>query len=749
MSSEQQTDFDQGEMQIIQHAYEDMLQSCIRKFNDEDKSLIQKAFDLANQAHNGVRRKSGEPYILHPIAVAKIVGEDIGLGAKSIAGALLHDVVEDTTYTNQDIAEMFGEKVAYLVEGLTKLDIAFDSQNTSAQAETMKKILETLIYDIRVIIIKLADRLHNMRTLDAMAAHKREKIISETLFLYAPLAHRLGLYGIKSELEDLCLKFQHPEIFNEISEKVETTATERNAFIQTFIAPIEEKMKESDIQYEITGRVKSIYSIWKKMVNKQIPFEEVYDLFAIRIVFETFKTIPEKTQCWHIYSLITDLYKSNYDRLRDWVSTPKANGYEALHCTVMGPEGRWVEVQIRSQRMEELAERGVAAHWRYKDKNNAQDGEIDRWLQQIREMLENNDENAIEFLDQFKLNLNLSEIVCFTPKGKMISMPKGCSVLDFAYEIHSHIGNQCIGAKINNKLVPLNYIVQNGDQIEVLTSIHQHPQEDWLEHVISAKARSGIRLAIRNQQRQYTKLGQELIAMRLEENNLTPTSKLFKRLLDHFNVSSRDELFIKAGSGQLNLTEIELFAKKDPKSRWKRYWQLQFLTKHRNKDLDEHANISGDKKQVYELGEVGMNDENLSYVNSDCCHPIPGEAVICFREESGEVLVHHKNCKIAIRHAAQHGNQIVNYIWKEHKNHSFPFTIILEGFDRVGILSELANIIAGKYNVNIRSMSFDSNEGIFTGRIALLVNHIKGANKVLNELKQIKGMKSVKRVTEE
>lgn len=748
MSSEQQIEFDQSEVLSIQHAYEDMLDSCIRKFSDQDRDLIQKAFDLANKAHNGVRRKSGEPYILHPIAVAKIVGQDIGLGAKSIAGALLHDVVEDTSYTNRDIAEMFGEKVAYLVEGLTKLDIAFDAQNTSAQAETMKKILETLIYDIRVIIIKLADRLHNMRTLDAMAAHKREKVISETLFLYAPLAHRLGFYSIKSELEDLCLKFQHPEIFNEILEKVQSSASERNAFIQTFITPIEEKLKESDIQYEINGRVKSIYSIWKKMASKQIPFEEVYDLFAIRIVFEPFKTIPEKTQCWHIYSLITDLYKSNYDRLRDWVSTPKANGYEALHCTVMGPQGRWVEVQIRSHRMEELAERGVAAHWRYKDKNHAQDGELDRWLKQVREMLENNDENAIEFLDQFKLNLNLSEIVCFTPKGKMISMPTGCSVLDFAYEIHSQIGNQCIGAKINNKLVPLNYILQNGDQIEVLTSTHQQPQEDWLDHVISAKARSGIRLAIRNQQRHYTKLGQELIALRLEENELAPTSKLFKRLYDHYKVATRAELFIKAGSGQLNLTDIELFAKKEPKNRWKRYWQLQFISKLRNKHSEEQTS-TGTKKLVYELGETGLNGENLSYITSDCCHPIPGEAVICFREENGEIYVHHKNCKIAIRRAAQHGHQIVNYAWKDHKNHSFPFTIVLEGFDRVGILSELANIIAGKYNVNIRSMNFDSDEGIFTGKIALLVTHIKGASKVLNELKQIKGMRSVKRIVSE
>lgn len=744
------------EQNMVNEHFEEMLSSCIRDIDENGVSMIRRAFEFANEAHMGVRRKSGEPYILHPIAVARIVAHEIGLGAKSISSALLHDVVEDTEFTIEDIEHRFGPKIAYLVDGLTKMSGVFD-QNASLQAENFRKMLLTITDDIRVIIIKLADRLHNMRTLDSMPPHKQMKIASETIYLFAPLAHRLGLYAIKTELEDLSLKYRFPEAYNSIQKRIEETETTRYELIQQFTHPILEKLQESNIIFDMNSRMKSVYSIWRKMQVKKVSFEEIYDLFAIRIVFTPSPGIPERAQCWHIYSIITEIYKPKPDRLRDWVSTPKANGYEALHCTVMGPLGTWVEVQIRSERMNDIAERGFAAHWKYKsgDQTAAErESELDKWIRRIRELLEDPKSDAIEFLEDFKLNLFGAEIVLFTPKGMEKVMPQGTTALDFAYEIHSEIGNHAIGAKVNHKLVPLNHTLNSGDQVEILTANNQKPQSEWLNFATTAKAKSYIKSSIKSEVKNRIAKGKEILATRLQELGLTPNSRVLNKLLPAYNVQSKEEFYSKIGAGIINIDDFKKVLKQNKPNRFVRYWNITFgglvhISSESDRDtfLEDEVKSGVDLKKPFMLEEnVVDNTATLSYVRSECCRPIPGDDVIGYLDEDDNVVVHKKGCPEAIRLSTQHGDRIVNAKWSVHKLMSFLSRIEVRGIDRIGVLSDIAGLISNQLNVNMRRLTIESHDGIFEGFIDLYVHSRTDLNNLILGLMKIKGIDSINRV---
>lgn len=743
------------EKKNIQEHFEDLLNNCTRCNTEEDKALILKAFNLANEAHKGVRRKSGEPYIIHPISVAKIVTQEIGLGAKSIACALLHDVVEDTDYTVEDMERIFGPKIASIIDGLTKISGVFDA-NSSLQAENFRKMLLTIAEDIRVILIKLADRLHNMRTLDSLQPNKQMKIAGETIYLYAPLAHRLGLYAIKTELEDLSLKYRFPQVFEEIQTRIADSEKRRMQLIDNFSIPIINKLDENNIDYEITGRPKSIYSVWKKIQSKNVTFEDIYDLLAIRIIFKPLTNIPEKTQCWHIYSLVTDIYKPKPDRIRDWVSTPKANGYEALHCTVMGPNGQWVEVQIRTQRMDDIAERGFAAHWKYKDIDTAnQENELDKWIKRIREMLDNPQSDALEFLDEFKLNLFSSEIVVFTPKGDTKTLPKGATTLDLAYEIHSEIGNKAIGAKVNHKLVPLSYVLNSGDQVEIITATTQKPSWESLNYVITAKAKLAIKATLKAETKNRIEKGQNLIEKKLAELGITPSSRVFKKILPAYDCISKDELYSKIGSNLISLDDLKKILKKNTKSKWIKYWGLQLsINSLRKKEIDNYeddenedwtANQKIDVKAPYLLRET-QDEDPPSYIVAKCCNPIPGDEVIGFITPEENVIIHKATCVEAIRLMSQHGDRIVSAKWTTHKVLSFLARIEVRGMDRIGILSELVKVISDELRVNIRKLHIDSHDGIFDSTIDLYVHNITDLNSLSMNVMKIKGIDSVKRV---
>jgi GTP pyrophosphokinase len=562
------------EEQDAKKELEEILKSCPRSLSKDDYRMIYKAFELAMEAHKNVRRKSGELYIMHPLAVARIVAEEIGLGAKGITAALLHDVVEDTNYTLEDIQTIFNDKIASIVDGLTKLEGAFD-QTQSRQAENFRKLLLTMVEDVRVILIKLADRLHNMRTLDSMPEHKKLKIAGETLFIYAPLAHRLGLYAIKSELEDLSLKYEHPAVYDDISEHLKEYQIRNDHLLTRFSLPIIERLKNEDFEFDIKGRPKSIYSIWSKMQKKQIPFDEIYDLLALRIVFKPKDGVSEKIQCWQIYSLITDMYKPKPDRLRDWVSVPKANGYEALHATFMGPDGRWVEIQIRSERMDEIAERGFAAHWKYKGSTD-KESELDNWLKRIREVLENPDSDSLEFLDDFKLNLFSAEMMIFTPKGDVKVLRKGATALDLAFEIHSNIGYKCIGAKVNYRLVPLSHELKSGDQVEILTSERQTPKYEWLNYVTTAKAKTRIKEAFKKERKTMVQKGERLLEEALNSMKLTTNAKILKKIQGFYNLPVKDELFYKIGKNLIRLDNLPKILSDKTSNKWVRYWRGSF-----------------------------------------------------------------------------------------------------------------------------------------------------------------------------
>ena len=728
---------------LIKEKWDDLLLSCTKICkNDEDWNFIKRAFFLAKEAHEGVRRRSGEPYLLHPIAVAKIVIEEIGLGVKSVVAALLHDVVEDTEYTVEDMERIFGPKIASMVDGLTKMSGVFNA-DTSEQAEYFRKVLLTLSDDVRVILIKIADRLHNMRTLGSMPMNKQIKITGETIYLFAPLAYRLGLYSIKSELEDLCMKYRFPQQYEEITKKLQESEASRREFIDKFNAPIIAALNRDNFNYEISGRVKSVYSIWSKMQRKQIPFEEIYDLFAIRIVFKPLPFPSEKTQCWQIYSTITDIYTPKPDRLRDWISMPKANGYEALHATVMGPDGVWVEVQIRTQRMEEIAERGFAAHWKYKHATISQDeDEFDKWLKQIRAALNSPTENAVDFLDNFKLSLYTSEIVVFTPKGEARKMPYGATALDFAYDIHSKIGNNAISAKINHKLEPIITQINSGDQIEIITADNARPKPEWLDIVTTAKAKTAIKSFLKRERQNNIERGMQMLEEKMKSLNINLSGRVLRKIIPIYECSNKEELYSKIGAGIVSLDDLEKVLKINSKSKILKFWTL-FIPKKEKDEGDETADsdTAPDGTAAAEQGEP-------QFVMAECCKPIPGDKVVGYRDPAtGNIIVHKATCDELNRLAAQFGRNIVKeeIKWSQHKAMSYLVTVELRGIDRMGILLDLAKVVSGDFSINIREINIHSHDGIFEGSISLYVKDAESLYAVMDRLRGIKGIESVKR----
>ncbi|MDR1583823.1 MAG: RelA/SpoT family protein [Prevotellaceae bacterium] len=738
-----------AEKKLIDKQFEELLWSCSNS-TKESKDRIRKAFDFANHAHMGVRRKAGEPYILHPLTVAMIVIKEIGLGEDAICAALLHDVVEDADYTVEDIRFSFGDKVAELVDGLTKIEGVFD-KTQSKQAENFKKILLTLVTDINVILIKLADRLHNMRTLDAMSERKQFQIASETFYLFAPLADRLGFYKIKTELEDLSLKYYEPAAYKDIKEKIDKKEIESETFIQNFEVPIIEKLKEAEIEFVISSRFKSVYSIWRKMQNKNVSFEEIYDLFAIRIVFEPNSNLPERTQCWAIYSLITEIYRPKLERLRDWVGTPKANGYEALHCTLMGPEGVWVEVQIKTNRMDDIAERGIAAHWKYKISGKSKK-EFDNWLQQVRENLMANEENAENFVAKFKSNLLLPEIYVFTPKGEQRKLPKGATVLDFAYDIHSHIGNHAIAAKVNYKLVPLNHTLKSTDQVEIITTRTQKPKKEWFDFVTTVKAKNLIKSALKSEVKEHSKKGKEIIDQKLADLGIQPSARTYRKLIIAYKQGNKDALFSNVGAGLLTLDNFNKVIRENTPQKWVQYWSMQLglggrsKIKNLRKLVEERQHLNEKNEKINPKSTYILKDD-LSYKIAECCKPIPGDEIIGFTDNSASIItVHKRKCAMAIKLAAQHAEKIVNAQWSVHKILSFLTILEIRGIDRIGILKDLTDIIANRLNVNIRKLNIESHDGIFEGFIELYVHDKEDLNVLINAVQQIKGMDSVKRI---
>lgn len=727
---------------IIKEKWDDLLFSCTKICkNDEDWNLIKRAFFLAKEAHQGVRRRSGEPYLLHPIAVAKIVIEEIGLGVKSVVASLLHDVVEDTEYTVEDMERIFGPKIASMVDGLTKMSGVFNA-DTSKQAEYFRKVLLTLSDDVRVILIKIADRLHNMRTLGSMPLNKQIKITSETIYLFAPLAYRLGLYSIKSELEDLCMKYRFPQEYAEITRKLSESEASRQEFVDKFNAPIIAALNRDKINYEISARVKSVYSIWNKMQRKQIPFEEVYDLFAIRIVFKPLPFPSEKTQCWQIYSSITDTYTPKPDRLRDWISMPKANGYEALHSTVMGPDGVWVEVQIRTQRMEEIAERGFAAHWKYKHATISQDeDEFDKWLKQIRAALNSPTENAVDFLDNFKLSLYTSEIVVFTPKGESRKLPFGATALDFAYDIHSKIGNNAISAKINHKLEPITTTLNSGDQIEIITADNARPKPEWLDIVTTAKAKQAIKSFLKRERQHNIEHGMQMLDDKMKELNIKLSGRVLRKIVPAYGCRNKEELYSKIGAGIVTIDTLEKTLKVDSKSKILKFWTL-FIPK---KEEPEEGDAPVSPGEIQPSPDVEAEPQ---FRIAECCKPIPGDKVVGYRDPaSGDIIVHKATCDELNRLASQFGNNIVKekIKWSQHKAMSYLVTAEIRGIDRMGILLDLAKVVSDDFNINIREVNIHSHDGIFEGSVSLYVKDAEGLNAVMDRIRQIKGIETVKR----
>lgn len=729
-----------AEERLIQDYFDSLMKACDRKVSDEGKVRIQKAFEFANNAHAGVKRKSGEPYIIHPLAVAKIVVEEIGLSATSIISALLHDVVEDTDYTLEDISNLFGEKVASIVDGLTKLTEEFTAQHDSKQASNFRKMLMTLSDDVRVILIKLADRLHNMRTLDSMAPNKQLKIAAETLYIFAPLALRLGLYAIKSELEDLSLKYKHPDAYNQILFRLQNQREKRDYLVTEFIRPINEQLKLEGVEYTITERLKSIYSIWNKMQTKGVSFDEVYDLLAVRIVFKPKPNVSEKRQCFDILSLVTDIYKPKPDRIRDWITIPKANGYEALHVTVMGPQGKWVEIQIRTERMDEIAERGFAAHSKYKNINDVEN-ELDRWLQKIKEMLQNPESDALEFLDEFKMNLFSSEIIVFTPKGKMVNLPKNSTIIDFAYEIHTELGNHCIGAKINHKLVPVSHVLQSGDQVEILSSKTQTPQISWLSFLVTAKAKTKVKQSFKLDRKKHVEQGRKIIEDQLSRYKIIPSSDTLKKLSAYYGLTNKEQLYAQVGMGFLELDNLDEVLQTRRENKLAKFWKLSFSAKKEEPEQTPAGKIN--KKAPFILKE---DPEVLNYTLAKCCNPIPGDDVVGYVSDDVQVIIHKRNCPEALKLMTQQGDNIITAEWTKFKRLSYLCRIKLSGFDRVGIVNEVTTIISKQSNINMRTVHFDTHDGIFEGDLYLYIHSVQDLNDLMARLMKIKGMDTVDRI---
>lgn len=728
-------DEEQEKKEILKR-YKKLVTASRRRLEKGDRELIRKAFELAVEAHKDMRRKTGEPYIYHPIAVAQICAEEIGLGTTSIICGLLHDTVEDTEITLADIDGMFGERVTKIIDGLTKISGVFD-QTSSLQAENFRKMLLTLSDDIRVILIKLADRLHNMRTLESMAREKQIKIASETLYLYAPLAHRLGLNAIKTELEDLGLKYTHNDAYNEIVLKLEESEPERKKFIQKFIEPIKDILKEQAFKFRIFGRPKSVYSIYNKIKSKGVPFEEIYDLFAIRIVCDSLPD-EEKSDCWRIYSIITDFYHPSPERLRDWVSTPKANGYESLHTTVMGPEGNWVEVQIRTERMDEIAEKGYAAHWKYKDTASEKESQLEEWISKIREMLESPEENALDFIDDFKLNLFAEEIFVFTPKGEMRTIPSGATALDFAFEIHSKIGEHCIGAKVNHKLVPLSYVLKGGDQVELLTSKKQTPNDDWLGFVITAKAKAKIKHALKNERRKIAGDGREILERKFYKQKLEFTIQNIQDFTNFLKLSSSQEVFYRAAKEVIGIAEIKEFVKY--KLHPEKYIIKKLEKQHTVEEMVTQARGKGN------MLVIGDDMQQLDYKLSPCCTPIPGDDVFGFVTVGEGIKIHRVNCPNAAKLLANYAYRVVKAKWNSDKLLTFLASVKITGTDAMGIVNNITKVISTQHNVNMRSITFDTEDGIFEGTIMVYVHSTEHLTQLSNNLKKVPGVINVQRI---
>ncbi len=739
------SEFTQADYAVIGRDYADLKEAARKRCaNQAELDVVQKAFDFANEAHKGVRRRSGEPYILHPIAVAKIVVSNIGLGYKSIAAALLHDVVEDTDYTVDDIRNLFGEKIASLVDGLTKIKTVLDNEDKakqkSIQAENFKRILLTLNDDVRVVLIKLADRLHNCRTIEFMPEYKRDKILSETMFIFIPLAHRLGLYEVKSEMEDIWLRYKEPEVFNDITAKINRNINDKEKEIDEFILPISNALKTAGFNFEIKKRVKTPYSIWHKMVTKNITFDQIYDLYAVRIIFtpDESATESERDQCYHVFSIITGIYRYKSDRIRDWVKHPKNNGYEALHCTVMSHSGIWIEVQIRTRRMNDIAEKGIAAHWAYKKDGfvGENDSEMDKWISKVKEILVDPDVNALELLDIIHNDLTTSEIFVFTPKGDQKSIQKGATALDFAYSIHTEIGNRAIAAKVNMKLVPLSYELRTGDQVEIITAENEKPKREWLKFLQTRKARGIVLDYFKGERQESIRVGKKMVEEQLNAIGRKPDEATISAMLDGYEIFERsaDELYFRVGLGLLKLNNLDEIVKTGEVRTGKpRPWNFGWF---KGKDKE--------KKDSYVIGDV--NDTKHKYVIANCCNPIPGDSVVGFLASDGTITVHKKTCSVANSIAAKHGDRIVVPEWEGAvPDSSFLVRLSLKGFDRLGIINEISRYISLVMSVNIRRFYLGTEEGVFEGYIDLYVHDKDDLEKLIKKLNKIEGIQSVVR----
>ena len=756
--NEEQTTIEAADEKLINDAFQRLLNTYLASRHRKKVDIITKAFNFARQAHKGVRRLSGEPYIMHPIAVAQIACEEVGLGSTSICSALLHDVVEDTDYTTEDIENMFGPKIAQIVDGLTKISGGIFGEQASAQAENFKKLLLTMSDDIRVILIKICDRLHNMRTLESQPANKQYKIAGETLYIYAPLSNRLGLNKIKSELENLSFKYEHPDEYNSIKSKLASTEASRHELFDQFTAPIEEALQQMGVKYQIKERVKTPYSIWNKMQNKHVTFDEVYDILAVRIIFTPDKREEEINECFNIYVAISKIYKSHPDRLRDWLSHPKANGYQALHVTLMSKQGRWIEVQIRSDRMDEIAEQGFAAHWKYKDgmeKEFTEDEtELNDWLRTIKEILDDPQPDAMDFLDAIKLNLFASEIFVFTPKGEIKTMPAGCTALDFAFSIHTFLGSHCIGAKVNHKLVPLSHKLQSGDQVEILTSKSQHVQPSWTTFVSTAKAKAKIQAILRRNSRELQKQGEEQFAEFLKKNNFENTVEAADMLTAFHEVRSREDFFQAIAEKSILLGEKdvdELNGKNNGgpgKKGWRKLVPFLGRGKQTKKDVDEQ------QEELFIVPEkfnrkkpIFINDDNIrQYKFKHCCHPIPGDDILGFIDGKQQIEIHKRACPVAAKLKASFGNRILDAKWDMHKRLFFDATIRLQGIDRVGILLDLSRIISSQMSVNIHKLTIASEDGLFDGTIEIRVHDREDVKTIMDQLKTIDGLQDVTQI---
>lgn len=739
--------------EMINNAFQELLDSYLATKHRKKIEIITKAFNFAKQAHKGVKRRSGEPYIMHPIAVAKIVCTEIGLGSTSICSALLHDVVEDTDYTVEDISNIFGPKIAQIVDGLTKISGGIFGDRASAQAENFKKLLLTMSDDIRVILIKIADRLHNMRTLGSMLPNKQYKIAGETLYIYAPLANRLGLNKIKTELEDLSFRYEHPEEYAQIEKKLAATQQERDDLFKEFTDPIRKELDKIGLEYEIKARIKSPYSIWAKMQNKHISFEEIYDILAVRIIFKPKDSQQELNECFNIYVSISKIYKPHPDRLRDWVNHPKANGYQALHVTLMSNRGQWIEVQIRSRRMDDVAEQGFAAHWKYKEGGGSEDeGELEKWLHTIKEILDDPQPDAMDLLDTIKLNLFASEIFVFTPKGEIKTMPQNSTALDFAFSIHTFLGSHCIGAKVNHKLVPLSHRLQSGDQIEILTSKAQRIQPSWVNFVSTAKAKAKILAIIKREQRIAQKAGEDIVNDFFQKEDIEPSSVNIEKLFRLHKINTKEEFLLALGQKTLVLGDEDrnVLKEKSNSTNWKKYlFPFSGNSNKQNKGKkDIEIKVATEEENIDRKKPIKLTEEAIqkNYIIADCCKPIPGDDVLGYIDDKNRIIIHKRQCPVAAKLKSSHGNRILAANWDTHKTLFFPINISVKGIDNIGVLNQITQMISQQLNVNIHKLTIESNDGIFDGKIQLYVHDVNDVKTICNNLKKINEVKSVSRI---